>query len=89
MRQICISSRFQKDYKKAAKQHKNIALLNSVINKLAASEMLQPNLRDHLLFGNFKGYRELHLEPDWLLIYRITHSELQLARLGSHSELFE
>jgi mRNA interferase YafQ len=89
LRQIRVSSRFKKDYKKAVKQHKNIALLDSVIEKLAAGEMLPPNLRGHFLFGNFKGYRELHLAPDWLLIYRIAHNELQLARLGSHSELFE
>jgi mRNA interferase YafQ len=71
------------------KQHKNIALLDGVIEKLSAGEAPGPNLRDHPLFGNLKGYRELHLEPDWLLIYRKTDTELQLARLGSHSELFE
>ena len=89
MREIRRSSRFKKDYKKAGRQHKNISLLESVIEKLAIGEAPGPNLRDHALTGNLKGYRELHLEPDWLVIYRITPSELQLVRLGSHSELFE
>jgi mRNA interferase YafQ len=89
LRQIRFSSRFKKDYKRRVKQNKNIALLNNVIEKLAAGEMLPPNLRNHSLFGNLKGYRELHLSPDWLLIYRMAQNELQLARLGSHSELFD
>lgn len=82
------SSQFKKDYKKAIKQHKDISLLEDVVNKLATGESLSPKLKDHLLTGSLREYRELHLEPDWLLIYKITASELLLARLGSHSELY-
>jgi mRNA interferase YafQ len=82
------SSQFKKDYKKAIKQRKDISLLEDVVNKLAKGESLSPALKDHSLSGNLKEYRALHLEPDWLLIYKVTTSELLLARLGSHSEIY-
>ena len=85
------SKRFKKDYKLANKQQKDISLLKDVIEKLRKKEKLPKGLQDHKLFGKLKKYRELHLEPDWLLIYRIDYdkNELKLARLGSHSELYE
>ena len=82
------SSRFKKDYKKAIKQHKDISLLEDVINKLSTGEPLPSKFKDHSLTGDLREYRELHLEPDWLLIYKVTTNELLLARLGSHSELY-
>jgi mRNA interferase YafQ len=88
LRVIRRSSRFKKDYKKAKKQHKNISQLEDVICKLAKGEPLSPKFKDHPLTGNVRGYRELHLAPDWLLIYQVTSQELLLARTGSHSELF-
>ncbi|OHB61815.1 MAG: hypothetical protein A2168_02285 [Planctomycetes bacterium RBG_13_50_24] len=88
MREIRRASRFKKDYKKAKKQHKDIGLLQSVITNLANGKSLPPQFQDHPLGGNWNKYRELHLESDWLLIYKLTPTELQLARLGSHSELF-
>jgi len=81
------SSRFKKDYKKAKKQHKDTNLLEDVITKLAKGEPLSPEYKDHPLRGSLGEFRELHLEPDWLLIYQITSQELLLARVGSHSEL--
>ena len=87
MREIRRSSRFKKDYKKAKKQHKDIDLLKDVIIKLAAGKSLSPKYRDHPLRGSLGKFRELHLEPDWLLIYQITARELLLARVGSHSDL--
>jgi len=47
-----------------------------------------PAYRDHPLKGNWGGYRDAHIEPDWLLIYRISRDELHLARTGTHSDLF-
>lgn len=84
------SGRFKKDYKRAKRQQKNLPLLRDVIEKLAKRQKLPDNFRDHKLSGSLKEYRELHLEPDWLLIYRINDNEdeLKLARLGSHSELY-
>jgi mRNA interferase YafQ len=86
---ICRSSRFKKDYKKAKKQKKNIALLKKTITKLANNIKLEEKFRDHSLRGNWRGYRDVHLESDWILIYKKSKSELRLARLGSHSELFK
>jgi mRNA interferase YafQ len=85
------SSRFKKDYKLAKRQQKNLSLLRDVIEKLLKKQQLPDTFRDHKLTGSLKEYRELHLEPDWLLIYRIDENEeeLKLARLGSHSELYK
>ena len=85
------SKKFKKDFKLAKKQQKDISHLKEVIEKLSTGKMLPKALNDHQLVGNLKQYRELHLEPDWLLIYRIDENkdELKLARLGSHSELYK
>jgi mRNA interferase YafQ len=84
------SSRFKKDCKLAKKQNKDLGLLVDIIKKLANKENIPSKFRDHKLSGRLKDYRELHLQPDWLLIYKINeaNNELQLARLGSHSELY-
>ena len=84
------SSRFKKDYKLAKRQQKNLFLLRDVIEKLVNEQQIPEKFRDHKLTGILKEYRELHLEPDWLLIYRVDENkeELKLARLGSHSELY-
>ena len=84
------SSKFKKDYKLAKRQQKNLPLLRYVIEKLVNKQVIPDKFRDHKLSGSLKEYRELHLEPDWLLIYRIDDNkkELKLAGLGSHSELY-
>lgn len=58
------------------------------VETLVDQELLDERYRDHPLIGNWKGYRECHLQPDWLLIYRVAGDELQLVRTGSHAELF-
>ena len=87
---ITRSSKFKKDFKLAKKQKKDLNVLLSIIQKLADGEEISFNFRDHKLTGRLKDYHELHLQPDWLLIYKIDkdNDELLLARLGSHSELF-
>ena len=84
------SSRFKKDYKKAQRQHRDIALLKNVVNMLCEGNPLPPKYRDHALHGNYAGHRECHVENDWLLIYRIHENTLILeaVRTGTHSELF-
>lgn len=62
--------------------------LKSVIETLVNDEPLADEYRDHVLIGSWKGFRECHIQPDWLLIYRIEGDELQLARTGSHADLF-
>ena len=88
--QIEISSRFKKDYKLAQKRGYNMMLLKEVINILASGEALPEKFCDHALIGDFKGCRECHIQPDWLLVYRIEKDVLILGliRTGTHSDLF-
>ena len=92
MRAIDRSSAFKRDYKREAKgQHRATldADLVSVLTALANDQPLEPKHRDHDLSGDWAGYRECHIRPDLLLIYRKSNGNiLRLARLGSHSELF-
>mgnify|MGYP000995513228 CR=1 FL=1 len=84
------SNKFKKDLKLLKKQGKNIKKLLEVIEILADGEQLDSKYEDHSLIGNYKGYRECHIFPDWLLIYKYEEDilVLTLARTGSHSELF-
>ena len=59
-----------------------------VVEMLTLGTTLPPKYRDHKLIGQYEGTRELHLEPDWLLIYRLTKDSLILERTGTHSDLF-
>jgi len=92
MRAIDRSTRFKRDYKRETKGKHRATLdvdLVSVLNALATDQLLAPRQRDHDLGGQWAGYRECHIKPDLLLIYRKPDpATLQLARLGSHSELF-
>ncbi len=71
------------------KQGKDISKLRSVIEQLMQGGILEPKHRDHQLTGHWKGHRDCHIEPDWLLIYRIAGDDLFLERTGSHSDLFK
>ena len=90
MLEILSSNRFKKDLKLAIRRGYNIALLENVVNKLASQESLEPKYKDHELAGEFKGLRECHITPDWLLVYQIVENELVLflSRTGTHSDLF-
>lgn len=91
MLEIVFSNRFRKDLKLAAKRGYPLDLLNQVVDLLACREPLPQKYRDHELTGNFAGFRECHLQPDWLLVYRIQEEEviLFLSRTGTHSDLFK
>ena len=82
------TTRFVQDLKKLSKKHKIIDLLESVIKQLEMGQRLSIHYRDHNLIGNWKGYRECHIESDWLLIYLIKDTDLILVRTGSQDELF-
>ena len=92
MRTIERSSAFKREYKREAKgQHRSTldTDLVPVLTSLANDQPLEPRHRDHELSGDWGGYRECHVKPDLLLIYRKSDADtLRLARLGSHSELF-
>ena len=78
----------RKDMRKLMKQGKNLEDLYQVIETLAEGRELAASYRDHNLTGNWRGRRECHIRPDWLLIYKIENGTLYLERSGSHSELF-
>lgn len=82
------SSQFKRDVKTAQKRGKDLTKLQALLKILIEQRPLPPAYRDHLLKGNWGGYRDAHIEPDWLLIYRISRDELHLARTGTHSDLF-
>ena len=84
------TSQFKKDYKLAMKRGLDISLLEDIIAKLALGESLPEKNRDHALSGNWNGYRDCHILPDWLLIYKLEDNVLilTLARTGTHSNLF-
>ena len=82
------TTKFRRDIKRLRRQGANLSQLQAIIVTLAAQEPLDVQYRDHSLVGNWKGYRECHIRPDLLLIYRIEDDELQLARTGSHAQLF-
>lgn len=65
-------------------------LLDDVIRKLSRGEQLEPQNNDHILTGNWNGYHECHIQPNWLLIYKIDNNQLilTLTRTGTHSDLF-
>ena len=88
--QIKFTTQFKKDIKLAKKQKKDLDKLFEVIDQLAQGKALESKYRDHSLTGNYKGTRECHIEPDWLLIYEYQEDVLILLlyRLGSHSDLF-
>lgn len=89
-RDIVWTSQFKKDYKLAMKRHLKIELLDDIIRLLAAGEELPQKNKDHPLTGDWVGHRECHIQPDWLLVYRVEDDVLvlTLSRTGTHSDLF-
>ena len=90
MLDIVLSNQFRKDLKLASKRGYDLDLLNEVVDKIAAGIALPVKNRDHELTGNYIGFRECHIQPDWLLVYKIDNNELILflSRTGTHSDLF-
>jgi len=89
MKAIYETSQFRKDFKKIKKQGKQIEKLKEIVRCLAEGKPLEPRHRDHALIGSLKGSRDCHVDPDWLLIYRIDDESLYLERTGSHSDMFK
>ncbi len=88
--EIVPSNQFRKDLKLAAKRGYDMNKIKNVIEKLANGEILEAKYRDHLLTGDYGGFRECHIQPNWLLVYQIDNGQLVLflARTGTHSDLF-
>jgi len=83
------TNQFKKDVKKAGKRGKDLDKLKTLIRLLMHPTPLPAAYQDHPLRGNWKGYRDAHIEPDWLLLYRVEGDELLLARTGTHADLFQ
>lgn len=84
------TSKFKKDYSRCKSRGLDIKLLNDVIKMLSETQTLPYEYKDHKLAGEWEGFRECHIKPDWLLIYAIQNDilVLTLSRTGSHSDLF-
>ena len=93
MRAIVLSGQYKKDLKLARKRNLPEDELNKVIFNLANDTTLPPENKDHALSGNMAGFRECHIQPDWLLIYGKEDNDelhiLNLVRTGTHSDLFK
>lgn len=87
---VQFTTRFKRDLKLAKKQNKDLDKLFAVVEILAEGGTLDEKYRDHELTGKYKGTRECHVEPDWLLVYEIRQEVLvlMLYRIGTHSDLF-
>ncbi len=87
---IRTTGQFEKDFKKAKKRGKDMEKIKTVMRKLAKEETLEEKYREHKLTGDYKGHRECHIEPDWLLIYKLDNKNesITFERTGSHSDLF-
>jgi len=90
MLDIFLSSKFKKDFKLVQKRNYNAEELETVVNILREEKTLPVKYKDHALHGDYEGFRECHILPDWLLIYQIKKDKLilLLVRTGSHSDLF-
>ena len=88
---LVTTSRFRKDYKRIKKRGYDLDLLESVLNTLLCEEPLSDQHKDHALTGNYIGFRECHIQSDWILIYAVSNTELILtaSRTGTHSDLFD
>lgn len=88
MRQVILGAQFRRDVKLAEKRGKDMAKLRQLLLLLAQGDPLPPRYKDHALSGEWKHHRDSHIEPDWLLLYKIEGNDLYMVRTGTHSDLF-
>ena len=88
MRIPSFTRQFKKDFKRVQKRGKSPARLKVVLSQLIDGNILDRRYRDHVLVGNYRNRRECHIEPDWLLIYKLNGDEIVFERTGSHADLF-
>lgn len=90
MLKLQTTTKFRRDYKRIKKRGFDLSLLQEVLDKLCTNERLADNYKDHVLTGSYKGFRECHIQLDWLLIYAVNEDGLNLvaSRTGSHADLF-
>lgn len=88
MLDVVIGKKYRKDIKRLRKRGKNLNKLDAIVRILARQETIPTRYRPHRLSGDMIPYWDLHVEPDWLLIYRIYDDVLELYRTGTHSDIF-
>jgi mRNA interferase YafQ len=88
MREIIRTNQFKRDVKLATKRGKDMAKLREIIFLLAEAQPLPARCKDHALSGAWKHHRDCHIEPDWLLLYKIDGGIVSLDRTGTHADLF-
>lgn len=86
---LYVTNSFKRDYKRIVRRGCDVSLLEAVVDTLLTGQKLPEKNKDHALSGNWKGYRECHILPDWLLVYEIAEDRLilSLTATGSHSDL--
>jgi mRNA interferase YafQ len=89
MRAPSYSTQFSRDVKRLQKRRKDLGKLKTLIAMLLAEETLPAKYKDHPLKHNWAGYRDAHVEPDWVLIYAISEGGVRFERTGTHEELFD
>ena len=89
MRAPNFTHQFKKDVRRMLKQGKDPAKIKAVMTSLVDEEPLAESYRDYILAGTFKNRRECHIEPDWLLVYKLAGDEIIFERTGTHADLFE
>jgi len=91
MLQVEYTTKFKRDLKLAKRRHQDLMSLRNVMKKIEHEKPLEPRFKDHSLGGNWVGHRELHVESDWLLIYKLIPDEkvVIFVRTGTHSDLFK
>jgi mRNA interferase YafQ len=88
VRNLIRGAQFKRDVKLAERRGKDLAKLRELILLLVEGDPLPPRYKDHSLSGNWKHHRDCHIEPDWLLLYKIDGDDLHLVRTGTHSDFF-
>ncbi len=89
MRTASYSTQFQRDVKRLQKRGKDLGKLKTLIEMLLGEEPLPTKYKDHPLKHNYAGHRDAHVEPDWVLIYVPTETNVHFERTGTHEELFD
>lgn len=89
MRQVHYSGQFKRDVKQAQRRGKDMEKLKALLTLLIAGEVLPESYLDHPLKGRWRGFRDAHIEPDWLLIYKIDCDVVRFERTGRHADLFD
>lgn len=90
MLSVEITTQFKRDLKLAKRRNKNLSLIHIIMKDIQTEKLLEKKYRDHPLIGSWHGHRECHIEPDWLLIYKLLTEEkiVIFTRTGSHADLF-